>query len=265
VGQVICTRLYHFDEHLLARAHTLIHMLIQGLITSLLTETPYSVSRFNDTMDELNEFMSSRGLNANLVAKLKGFYMLKFPTMRIYDEHSVFAGLPKGLSRAVKIELFNDVLMNSPIFYGMDLSLTITESGQQNRRSVAGDICARIETIYKMLGIEVTTAGEYPDALYIVRKGALAVLCDGKVLYACGSDKTFARVRIHMHAHVRTHMRMHILMHMHCYINMQIQTQMHLYVHLHWHINMQIYIYIYIYIYICICICIYICMYVDVH
>jgi hypothetical protein len=48
-------------------------MLMQGLITSLLTETPYSVARFSDTMDELNEFMASRGLNADLVAKLKGF------------------------------------------------------------------------------------------------------------------------------------------------------------------------------------------------
>jgi len=220
-------------------------MLMQGLITSLLTETPYSVARFSDTMDELNEFMASRGLNADLVAKLKGFYMLKFPTMRIYDEHSVFDGLPKGLSRAVKIELFNDVLRNSPIFYGMDLSLTITESGQQNRRSVAGEICARIETIYKMLGIEVTTAGEYPEALYIVRKGALAVLCDGKVLcacvdfclcaYACACTCTCTHVFAYTYTYALVSYKYAdtVLIHVHWHINMQIQTQMHLYAHIH--------------------------------
>jgi hypothetical protein len=157
-----------------------------GLITSLLTDTPYSVARFNDTMDELNEFMASRGLNKDLIAKLKSFYMLKFPTMRIYDESSVLDGLPKGLARAVKIELFKDVLVQSPFFYGMDISMTVTEAGVNNERtkSVAGDICTRIKTLYKTQGLELTTAGEHPDAFYIVRTGVLSVLMNGQQIFA---------------------------------------------------------------------------------
>ena len=66
-----------------------------GVITSLITDRPYCVSRFNDTMDELNEFIESRKLPGILNTQLKSFYMLKFPTMRIYDEESVLHGLPK--------------------------------------------------------------------------------------------------------------------------------------------------------------------------
>ena len=80
----------------------------------MLSDLPYSVTRFNDTMDELNEFMSARGISKKLTEKLKSFYMLKFPTMRIYDEKSVLDGLPKGLARMTKMELFADVLQICP-------------------------------------------------------------------------------------------------------------------------------------------------------
>ena len=40
-------------------------------------------------MDELEEFMSARGLPEHLCLRLKSFYMLKYPTMKIYDEDKV--------------------------------------------------------------------------------------------------------------------------------------------------------------------------------
>jgi len=42
-----------------------------GVITTLITEQPYCVSRFNDTMDELNEFMEARKLPSTLTDQLK--------------------------------------------------------------------------------------------------------------------------------------------------------------------------------------------------
>ena len=186
------------QTHIHARTNTYDYM--QGLITSLLTDTPYSVARFNETMDELLEFMGARGLNADLIGKVKSFYMLKFPAMRIYDEGSVLDGLPRGLSRAVKTELFADVLTNCPLFYGMDVSLDIADSGNQSNSSVAGDICTRIGAEYKLLGLELTCAGDFPDALYIVRHGSVAVFADGKVFsHICTS--VFACPHVYACAH----------------------------------------------------------------
>jgi CRP-like cAMP-binding protein len=159
-----------------------------GTITSMLTDLPYSVTRFNDTMDELNEFMSARGISKKLTEKLKSFYMLKFPTMRIYDEKSVLDGLPKGLARMTKMELFADVLQICPFFYGMDISHTNSYAVggsdehflQSSVNSTAADICAKFGLLYKTLGLQLTTAGELPDAMYIVRSGMLSVTHHGK-------------------------------------------------------------------------------------
>jgi hypothetical protein len=46
--------------------------------------------------------------------------MLKFPTMRIYDEARVMGDLPSGLKRTLQFELFKDVLELSPFFYGVN-------------------------------------------------------------------------------------------------------------------------------------------------
>ena len=73
-------------------------------------------------------------------------------------------GLPIGLARAVKIELFQDLLNLSPFFYGVSLSAQNSRemAAAEGRSSVAGDICMRISTLYKTLGLQLTTAGDVP-------------------------------------------------------------------------------------------------------
>jgi CRP-like cAMP-binding protein len=146
-----------------------------GVITSLLTATDFSAARFKETMDELEEFMMARGLPEYLCVRLKSFYMLKFPTMRIYDEDSVLEGLPQGLAKEVRIELFKDIMLICPLFYGMDI---VDDNGSYS--DVAAAACWRIRTVYKTMGLELTRTGEVPDALYIVRYGALSVFHSGK-------------------------------------------------------------------------------------
>jgi CRP-like cAMP-binding protein len=125
---------------------------------------------------------------------MKSFYMLKFPTMRIYDEHAVIDGLPKGLARAVKMELFQDVLNHCPLFFGMNVGLPVRNSdGKQTLSledvgvSVAGDVCTRLQTLYKTEGLELTAEGDLPDALYILRSGKLNVSTRGHDLFVAQS------------------------------------------------------------------------------
>ena len=54
--------------------------------------------------------VQARGLSSEISEKLKSFCMLKYPNMRCYDEQGVMEDLPKSLQRAIKIELFSDVI-----------------------------------------------------------------------------------------------------------------------------------------------------------
>ena len=56
--------------------------------------------------------------------------------MRIYDERAVLDGLPKGLARAVKIELFKDILLISPLFFGMNISTDVHTASENDNTSV---------------------------------------------------------------------------------------------------------------------------------
>ena len=60
-----------------------------GTITTLLTNRTHCTERFKDRLDDLEEFFVARSMPSDLVQKVKSFYMLKYPTMRIYDEEQV--------------------------------------------------------------------------------------------------------------------------------------------------------------------------------
>lgn len=89
----------------------------------------------------------------------------------------------QGLARAVKIELFKDVLELSPFFFGMNVATDVKSSSDSSTRedtSVAGDICARLSTLYKTVGLSLTHAGDVPDAMYIVRTGVVGMQLHGR-------------------------------------------------------------------------------------
>jgi len=148
------------------------------MITSLLTSKAHSTTRFKEVIDELNEFMDARLLSVELRKKLNDFYMLKFPTMKIFDEERVFAGLPWGLKRLVCTEIFQDVLRGCPLFHGM----SDTVHDVTNFDSLASEICSRFTDVYKTKGLHLTTEGSIPDALYVLRYGELSVESNGIAL-----------------------------------------------------------------------------------
>lgn len=128
--------------------------------------------------------------------------------------------MPKGLARAVQIELFKDILLTSPFFFGMNISTDVFAASEHDNTSVraiasihdlalsmamkrharfcpnpplnrsqtwmplwsqvAGDICLRLSTLYKTQGLNLTQAREVPDALYIVRTGVVGLQLHGR-------------------------------------------------------------------------------------
>ena len=78
-----------------------------GLITSLMTDIAHCEMRFKNTIDDLTEFMHANDLPIPLKVKLRNYYALKYPTMKIYDDVSVLESLPYGLEVFILISNLN--------------------------------------------------------------------------------------------------------------------------------------------------------------
>uniref|UniRef100_A0A7S4PDA0 Cyclic nucleotide-binding domain-containing protein n=1 Tax=Guillardia theta TaxID=55529 RepID=A0A7S4PDA0_GUITH len=138
-----------------------------GKITQMLTDQKRCQIRFRDKLDELSGFVKARDLPEELVQQIKSFYMLKFPAMRIFDEDAIFADLPSGLSKAVKVELFKDIVLQCPLFHAVE-------------RSIAIEICSCLKQVYVTGDVEITSEGEIADAMYIVRFGLVGLWVHGQ-------------------------------------------------------------------------------------
>lgn len=112
------------------------------MITSVLTTRPACKVRFQDKLEELSEFMSSRALPKPLQSEIRSFYMLKFPTMKVFDEEGILTDLPQALANQVRFNLFRDVVQQCPVFVRMDAA-------------THHEICARLTSEYKTEGIQV--------------------------------------------------------------------------------------------------------------
>jgi len=139
-----------------------------GTITYLMTAKPHCEARFKDVLDDLVEFMESNDLPWPLRRKLTDYYALKFPTMRMHDDDAVLGSLPLGLRKEVRTQMFADTLKRSWFFHGIKGSTAF------------GEIANYLTLIFKTEDVAVTTAGEFPDALYFVRKGTLDIYFEGK-------------------------------------------------------------------------------------
>jgi hypothetical protein len=51
-----------------------------GRLTNLLTKESNCKEMFDETMEQLNQFIDARNFPPDLSQRLKGFFMLKFPT-----------------------------------------------------------------------------------------------------------------------------------------------------------------------------------------
>ena len=137
-----------------------------GTITSVLTTKAACKERFTNKLEELAEFMGARALPAELRSKIRSFYMLRFPTMKIFNEELILQDLPVGLATEVRLELFRDVVNRCVLFQDMAMA-------------TCNQICASLDSQYKSEGVQITCQGVHPDALYIVRFGTVSVCVDG--------------------------------------------------------------------------------------
>ena len=58
------------------------------------------------------------------------------------------------------------------------------------------EICARLHPVFQTMGLEITSEGEAPDALYIVRFGVVSVSVEGELVMEAGAGDLFGENEI---------------------------------------------------------------------
>lgn len=147
---------------------------ITGRITALLTSNSSCVTKFETTLDELNEYMEARDFPIALKDRLRSFYMLKFPTKMIFDEVSILDSLEAGLRKECYLHLYSDIVSNVVLF-------SLCDSHTQK------EICYRLHSTYRAAGSELITAGKPGEAVYLVRFGVVEVFVAHQLLKTCYS------------------------------------------------------------------------------
>lgn len=151
---------------------------ITGRITYILTKVSICTASFDQKMEELNEWMDARKISGQLVERIKGYYMIRFPTMKIFNETRIMDDLPTSLRKEIYIELYRDVVCQVPMF-------SVCESETQR------EICYRLRITWKSAQLAVTTEGQAPDSLYIVRFGVVDLYSQNVHLKEIGRGQMF--------------------------------------------------------------------------
>ena len=151
---------------------------ITGRITHILTKESACKTEFENKMEELNDWMDSRALSGKLVQRIKSYYSIRFPTMKIFHEDRILEDMPNALRKETYIELYRDIVSQVPMF---NICLPATQR----------EICYRLRITWKPAGLAITTEGTDPDALYIVRFGVVDLVRQKQVLKQIGRGEMF--------------------------------------------------------------------------
>lgn len=154
-----------------------------GRITQLLTHEAKGAEKFKTKISELNEFLDSRSLSYELTENIKSYYMMKYPTAKIYDERQIMDELPHGLKRQFQLELFQDLVKKVPLFAKCDDGVQI-------------DVCQRLTLSYPSAGIEICAPGELAETFHMVRYGVVDVFHEDNLVLSARPGDLFGESAI---------------------------------------------------------------------
>jgi len=149
-----------------------------GTITRVLGSKVASQERFDDLIDEVGQFLDSRNIPQQVRQKILNFYMLRFPTMHIFDEMTILKDLPEGLRTEISTFLYKDIVDTVPILRHVSPAAKMA-------------MCRMLRPVFMSEGIRVTAEGEDPDSMYIVRFGQISLEANGKELKVIGQGEVF--------------------------------------------------------------------------
>ncbi|KAF7141585.1 hypothetical protein RHSIM_Rhsim06G0037400 [Rhododendron simsii] len=127
----------------------------------LLQSTATRLEEWRVKMRDVEQWMSTRLLPADLRERIKQYEQYKWRETRGVDEENLIRNLPKDLRRDIKRHLGLNRLMRVPVFQRMDEQLLDA-------------LCGRLEQVFYTEGSFVMQEGKPVDAMLFIMDGKLA-------------------------------------------------------------------------------------------
>ena len=157
---------------------------ITGKITQLMTEKHACQTRFDETLEDLEAFMTQRVLPVALRERIRNYYKVRFPNKQVFDESAIISDIEApALKKEIVLHLYRDVVASVPIF-------RILHSDTQK------EICFRLQSRYRMPGRVVTIAGTVPDSMYVIRFGQVSIKTSGERNFVAQQGDLFGELAI---------------------------------------------------------------------
>jgi len=134
---------------------------IVGVASGIVASMNKEKMHFQETMDELNDFMEDQGLSSDLTVRLREFFnhSREMEKLRVYN--NLLSRMSPGLRGEVAMLAYGKVLEAVPYFHGM---------GENFLTAVA----VKLEAIALSPGEMVTAGGVPADTLYFVADGIVS-------------------------------------------------------------------------------------------
>ncbi len=134
-----------------------------GSVSSLLANLDVARANFRRHMEEVNIFMRSKRLPAELQAKVRNYFDYVWESRQSTGMDNTLDRMPARLALDIRLFLTRDILQKVPFF-------------RQADEAFIRDIVAKLEDHVFLPGEYLMRHGEYGDCMYFVNSGEMEIL-----------------------------------------------------------------------------------------
>ena len=147
-----------------------------GNVANILVNLDPAKARFQDNMQKLGAFMSTKGITGKLRERMRDYYAYLWQKPGAHDETTIMKDLPAGLRGEVSLFLKRDIIQKVPFL-------------NDARDDLIRDIALAMTPVVVAPGEYIFHAGETGDEMYFISRGRLEVVgTDGRTLLGVLSD-----------------------------------------------------------------------------
>jgi CRP-like cAMP-binding protein len=156
---------------------------ITGTITEIISARGRSAMRFQDFMEEVEEFIKVTEVPKAQKQMMLQFFELKYPDQNIFHHDNIISQVPKGLRRQLLRETFGPLLNQVPLFCAISETSLL-------------QLCGEMEIINCIPNEQITIEGREPDSMFVVRHGHVQLFKGEQMLQRIGPGNMFGEIAI---------------------------------------------------------------------
>ncbi len=156
---------------------------LAGTVTGILRSSSAPRERFQQFMDEVQNFLDVNRFSDDIKHKVLVFYGLKYPTKSRFQDDEILHSLPQGLVKKMRHETYVQMIEGVPLF---------SELSEKTK----GDIANHFQTQLCSAGEELCTEGAEAEHLFIIKHGQVLLSHRGEPIHIAQPGEMFGELAL---------------------------------------------------------------------